>query len=68
MSIYRRGKIWWFKFRFEGQIIRESAMTTSKTIAREAERTRRRDLERAINRIEQPKRMPLFKLASEEWL
>src|SRR5262249_11055044 len=46
----------------------ESAKTTSKTIAREAERVRRRDLERGINRIEQPKRTPLFKIAAEQWL
>jgi threonine dehydratase len=29
---------------------------------------RRRELERGVNRLEQPKRMPLFKLAAEEWL
>lgn len=47
---------------------RVSAKTSSKTIARDAERHRRRELELGINRIEQPKRMPLFKLAAEQWL
>jgi hypothetical protein len=34
----------------------------------EAERQRRRELELGINRISQPKRMPLFKLAAEQRL
>ena len=38
MSLYRRGNVWWFKFRFEGQVIRESANTSSKSLARDAER------------------------------
>ena len=68
MSVYRRGNVWWFKFRFEGQVIRESANTTSKTLARDAERARRRELETAVNRIQKRERMPLFKLAAEEWI
>lgn len=66
--VYRRGKIWWFEFTFQGQRIRESAHTSTKTIAREAERQRRRELERGINRIPKRERMPLFKLAAEQWL
>ena len=45
MSVYRRGQTWWFKFKFSGQAIRESAKTSSKTVAKSAERTRRRELE-----------------------
>lgn len=68
MSVYRRGRVWWFKFRFQGQQIRESAKTTSRTVAREAERARRRELEMAINHIPRRQPMPLFKLAAERWL
>jgi integrase len=60
--------VYWYEFQFNGSRVRESAKTTSKTIASKAERVRRRDLERGINRIEQPKRMPLFKIAAEQWL
>ena len=37
---YRRGKnrIWWYRFRFAGRIVHESARTKSRPIAREAER------------------------------
>ena len=68
MSVYRRGMTWWFKFRFEGRQIRESARTGSKTFAREAERVRRRELEQAVNRIPKRERMPLFKIAAADWL
>lgn len=49
MSVYKRGNTWWFKFRFQGQEIRESARSNSKTIARDAEHARRRELELGIN-------------------
>jgi integrase len=68
MSVYKRGDRWWFKFRFQGQLIRESANTSSKTLAREAERVRRRELETAVNRIPRRERAPLFSVAAGEWL
>ena len=36
MSVYKRGDTWWYEFTFNGARIRESAHTTSKTIARQA--------------------------------
>jgi integrase len=51
MSVYKRGDIWWYKFRFSGREIRESAKTPSKTVAREAERVRHRELEEAYNNV-----------------
>jgi hypothetical protein len=68
MSVYKRGQTYWYKFLFQGQLIRESAKTNSKTVAREAERARRRELELAINRIPRRDRMPLFSVAAWEWL
>lgn len=68
MSVYKRGGVYWYEFSFQGQRIRESTRSTSKTIAREAERVRRRELEKGINRIDAPKRMPLLKIAAEQWL
>ena len=49
--VYKRGKFYSYKFRFDGQVIRASAKTTSKTVAREAERARRRELELAVNPV-----------------
>lgn len=68
MSVYKRGQTYWYKFLFQGQLIRDSAKTNSKTVAREAERARRRELEMAINRIPKRDRTPLFPLAAREWL
>src|ERR1017187_10453088 len=51
MAVYKRGDVWWYKFRFAGRPIRESAKTGSKTVAREAEKQRRRELEEGFNNI-----------------
>jgi hypothetical protein len=68
MALYKRGNVWWFKFRFEGQVIRESANTNSKSLARNAEHSRRRELERALNGIAKRERPPLLPIAVEQWL
>jgi integrase len=67
MSVYKRGQTYWYKFLFQGQLIRESARTNSKTIAREAERARRRELEVGVNGLSRRER-PLFTTAAKDWL
>jgi integrase len=68
--IYQRGEqgIWWYRFRFAGRMVHESAKTTSKTIARDAERARRRELEQKYNKIEKRTLPPQFERAAEAWL
>jgi integrase len=68
MSVYRRGDVWWYKFRFAGQMIRETSKSSSKTLAKDAERTRRRELESGFNRIERQQLAQLFSIAAENWL
>jgi len=71
MAIYRPTKdtkIWWYDFIFEGQRVRESAKTRSKTVARDAERVRRREIEESYNGIKRRDRAKLFSVAAEEWL
>jgi integrase len=68
MSLYRRGEVWWYKFRFAGHVIRESSKSESKTLARDAERSRRRDLEGSYNRISTPRSAQPFSRAAETWL
>ena len=68
MSLYKRGGVWWYKFRFAGQMIRESAKSESKTIAKDAERVRRRELEESWNQIKRRKLPPLFSIAATDWL
>ena len=68
--VYQRGKqgFWWYRFRFAGRIVHESARTQSKTVGREAERQRRRELEETINGLKRRRLPPTFDKASREWL
>ena len=71
MSVYRPtkdSKVWWYDFVFEGQRVRESAKTRSKTVAKDAEKARRRELEESYNGIKRRDRAKLFSVAAEEWL
>src|SRR5262245_25830170 len=68
MSVYRRGGIWWYKFRFAGRLFAETAKTTSKTIARAAELHRRRELEEGFNGSRRRAAPQLFSVAAEDWL
>jgi hypothetical protein len=38
MSLYKRGHVWWYKFKFQGQLIRESTHSGRADIARDAEK------------------------------
>ena len=51
MAVYKRGNVYWYKFSFGNRLIRESAKTHLKTLAKEAERQRRRELEERYNNI-----------------
>jgi hypothetical protein len=68
--LYQRGKekTWWYRFQFGGRIIHESAKTQSKTVARDAERQRRRQFEESWNGIKKRTLPPTFERAAREWL
>jgi integrase len=52
MAVFPRGRVWWYKFYFAGQEIRESSKSTSKTVAKNAENQRRRELEQGFNNVQ----------------
>ena len=62
------GGVWWIRFRFGGRLIHESTKTASKTLARDAARQRRRELETKWNRVEKRKLPPTLTEASARWL
>jgi integrase len=68
--LYQRGKenTWWYRFRFGGRIVHESSRSKSRTIAREAEKQRRRQLEESWNQITRRTLPPTFERAAAEWL
>jgi integrase len=61
-------RIWWYKFRFAGQTIRESSKSKSKTVAKDAERIRRRQLEEGYNSIVRREKAQIFPIAAKCWL
>jgi integrase len=67
VSLYKRGDVWWYKFRFAGQMVRESSKSPSRTVAKDAERIRRRELEQSWNQIKKRSLPPLFSVAADEW-
>ena len=56
MAVFKRGGTYHYEFLFAGKRIRESAHTSSKTVAKEAEKTRRRELERTLAGLPAEKR------------
>jgi hypothetical protein len=70
VSVYRPAgsKVWWYEFQFAQQRIRESTKTRSKTLAIEAQRNRRRELECAFNGVKKRASAKLFAVAADEWL
>jgi integrase len=44
MAVYKRGKVWWFKFAFNGEQFRESTKQTNKRVAEQIEAARKTGL------------------------
>jgi integrase len=65
MSVYKRGDSYHYEFLFAGKRIRESAHTPSKTVAKEAEKNRRRELERTLAGLPAADRMDRIKSVAE---
>ena len=68
MSTFKRGGVWWYKFKFAGQLIRESTKSSNRNIATAAERTRHTELENGFNCVGKRTRPQLFTVAAAQWL
>jgi hypothetical protein len=64
MAVFKRGKFWWFEFRFRGVRIRVSSNSGNKEVAGRIERERRRQLELGTAGLQESKRPSLFSLAA----
>ncbi len=53
MATYQRGKYWWYRFRFAGERIDEPTKSTSRTVAKDAERQHRKTLEAGYNNFKE---------------
>ena len=70
MATYLRGKFWWYRFRFAGERIDEPTKSTSRTVAKEAERQHRRTLEAGYNNFKEVRqnRVRILEEIIEEYL
>jgi integrase len=68
MTLYQRGKVWWYEFEFRGQRIRESSHSRTKSIAERIERERRRQLELGVVGLKEHKAPQMFSVTSKKWL
>ena len=68
MALYKRGDIWWFKFRYASRTYRESAGTSNEQLALKIERKRHREIEEKTHGIKRASAPVLFSVASKDWL
>jgi len=60
MAVYKRGKVWWFKFTFNGEPFRESTKQTNKRIAEQIEAARKTGLAKGDVGIRDRAPVPTF--------
>src|SRR5271154_5350188 len=68
MSVYRRGKKWWYVFEFQGRRVQESSGFNNKTAALRAESKRRADLVERRAGFTKLKSAPRFEDFAKEFL
>jgi hypothetical protein len=68
MGLYQRGEIYWYKFTFQGQNIRETSNSRSRNVALRVQAERRRKLELGLAGLRVTKQPLLFSPTAKEWL
>lgn len=58
MALYKRGRVWWFKFTWRGETVRESTRQANRRVAEQLEAARRTALARGEAGIRPPKAAP----------
>ena len=65
MAVYKRGELWWFKFTWKGELIRESTKQSNKRIAEQIESARKTGLAKGEVGIRDRAPVPTFKQFAE---
>ena len=68
MGLFRRGRIWWFRFEFDGRRLQESSRSTNKRLAQDLESKRKIDLAEGNAGIRRKAPPPRFDEAVEQSL
>src|ERR1035438_5551299 len=58
MAVYKRGDVWWFKFSWKGELIRESTKVGNKRVAEQIESARKTQLAKGEVGIRDKKPVP----------
>src|SRR5580658_3068498 len=58
MAVYKRGKVWWYKFTWNGEAIRESSKQTNKRVAEQIEAAHKTSLAKGEVGIRDKKPVP----------
>jgi integrase len=66
MAVYKRGKVWWYKFHWNGELIRESTKQANKRIAEQMEAAHRTSLAKGEVGLRDRKPAPTLKAFAEQ--
>ena len=65
--VYRRGNVWWYKFTWNGEVIRSSAKTSNKRSAEQIEAARKTQFAKGEVGIEKRRRISTFREFSKDF-
>jgi len=68
MSVFKRGKIWWFKFSRDGSRYQRSTGSRSKEIAIRAEARMLTELDEGRNKLPSKRKPTTFQVAAKDWM
>src|SRR5262245_20230425 len=68
MSIFKRGDTYWFHFWFDGMHVQRSTKQSNRSVARQIEAAYRTKLAKGEVGIHEPKRIPTFATAMQDFL
>src|SRR5437667_12773845 len=68
MAVYKRGRVWWYKFTWNGNPIRESTKQTNKRVAEQIEAARKTALAKGEVGIREKAPLPTFREFAEQEL
>jgi len=66
MAVYKRGRVWWYKFTWNGEPIRESSKHTNKRVAEQIEAARKTALAKGEVGIREKMRIPTLKQFADD--
>jgi integrase len=67
MSVYKRGGVWWYKFNFDGESVRESTKQTNKRVAEQIEAAKKTALAKGEVGLFEKKHVPTLRAFAQQF-